>query len=80
MDELIKLRKKIDGIDKEISKLLRNRLEIVEKIGKNKTENNIKLKSQKREKEILEQLNTEYEKKIFKKIFTESIKIQKTCN
>lgn len=80
MQELENIRKKINQIDQKLSKLLQMRLAEVEKIGLIKRKKGLSLRSKKREGEILAKLKTEYEKEIFKKIITQSIKIQKNRN
>ena len=77
MQELENIRKKINQIDQKLSKLLQMRLAEVEKIGSIKRKKGLGLRSKKRESEILAKLKTEYEKEIFKKVFSQSLKIQK---
>lgn len=50
-------RKKIDNIDIKILQLLENRMEFVEKIGKEKIKKNINIYNPQREKEILQNLH-----------------------
>jgi chorismate mutase len=55
-DKLVKYRKKIDEIDKNIINLLSKRLYIVNKIGKIKHQLDIPIDDSAREKEILKRL------------------------
>ena len=52
--DLSEIREKIDRIDKEIVKLIEERLDIVEKVALYKKENNMKIFDRKREKEVIE--------------------------
>jgi chorismate mutase len=76
MDEITKIRKEIDKIDKKIATLLKKRFSKVAKIGQIKTHKKIKIKDKKREEKILSTFDTDSEKKIFKTIIKESKKIQ----
>ncbi len=77
-----KERKEIEDVDSKVFELLEKRFLIVEKIGKIKKENNIKVLDRKREEEIIEKainsskLSPEFVKKIYKLIFKESYKNQ----
>ena len=53
MEDLKKLRKKIDEIDKEIIKCLARRFKVARKIGELKFKKNLPLRDLKREKELL---------------------------
>jgi len=53
MEDLKKLRKKIDQIDKEIVRHLSRRFKITEKVGKLKFKKNLPLRDLKRERELL---------------------------
>jgi chorismate mutase len=77
MDQLTNLRKKIDKIDNDLSKLLEERENLVKAVKKEKRKNDIKILDQKREEEIIEKQNSTFKKNIFKKILEESRKIQK---
>lgn len=77
MDNLKKIRTEIDKIDEKITKLLKKRLLFIQEIGKIKCQKKAKIENKKREKKILSKLETKFEKEIFKKILTESKKIQK---
>lgn len=77
MDELIKLRKKIDEIDKKIAELLGKRATEVVKIKELKKSRQLRVTDPNREKEILNNLENNYEKNIFQQIFIESRKLQK---
>lgn len=76
-DQLIRNRLEIDEIDKKIAQLLRIRLKISIKIGKFKKTHGISIRDPKREKSILNNIKSPYEKNIFKKILQESRKSQK---
>lgn len=77
MDELIKLRKKIDKIDKKIAELLEKRAIEVVKIKKLKKSRQLPVTDPDREKKILNNLKNNYEKNIFRQILVESRKLQK---
>ncbi|MFH1284165.1 MAG: chorismate mutase [Candidatus Peregrinibacteria bacterium] len=77
MDKLAKTRKKIDKIDKIISKNLRKRLKEVRKIGEIKKNYNSPVEDQEREAHVMSSLETEFEKNIFKTILEESRKAQR---
>ncbi len=70
------LRKEIDYIDEEILDLIRKRALVTKEIGKNKKLAKIPVLDKNREKEIMEKLKTPYEVQIFKKIISESRKLQ----
>ncbi len=76
MDQIKKIRKKIDNIDERISKLLKKRAEKVIAIGVIKKEEKLDIKDEEREAKIITKLDTDFEKEIFKKIIEESRKIQ----
>ncbi|MEI7777512.1 MAG: chorismate mutase [bacterium] len=75
---LIQLRKKINKIDKEIISLISKRQALMPVVGKYKKENGIAINQPQREKEILDSLDGDLNKKIFKEIFKDSKKIQKS--
>lgn len=83
-----KYRKKINQIDLELIKLLQQRNEFSELIGKYKKENNIEIFDQKREEEILKKYqvlledskNKEHILAVIEKIIFESKAIQKENN
>ena len=80
MKELTKVRKEIDKIDELIKNLLKDRLISIEKIKvlkQSKEWAKSDVQDKKREKEIMENLETDFEKEIFKKILSQSRKIQK---
>jgi len=80
MKELTKIRKEIDKTDELIKELLKDRLISIEKIKllkQSKEWPKSDVQDKKREKEIMENIETDFEKKIFKKILSESRKIQK---
>jgi len=82
------LRKKIDGIDLEIQKLLKKRIEIAKKIGEIKKESNLAIANLNRENDILEKLKKAWNddktfylyEKIIKDIFKLSKEVQKWKN
>ncbi|MCW5197570.1 chorismate mutase [Buchnera aphidicola] len=83
---LLKLRKKINCIDKSLLKLLYKRNLISKKIIKEKIKSNYPIQDSIREKEIFRKitskgkkynLNEKYIKKIFQTIIINSVKIQK---
>ena len=74
---LIQLRKKINKIDKQIIALISKRQALMPAVGKYKKENGLAINQPKREKEILDNLEGDLNKKIFKEIFKDSKKIQK---
>ena len=76
MNELKKLRDKIDKIDKKLSKTLEKRKNLIKAVGKIKRVEDIPVIDKKREEAILSKFKTEYEKEIFKKIMEESRKLQ----
>lgn len=76
-----KLRKQIDIIDNQISKLLKKRLAVILKIKDFKKKNKLKKKDSKRENEILARITKnakskekKYIKNIYRQIFKESVK------
>ncbi len=76
MNEIQKLREKINKIDSEIALLLKNRLISVKKIGEAKKTQNLPIIDPNREDIILSGLESDYEKEVFKKILSESRKYQ----
>jgi chorismate mutase len=74
-----KLRKQINQIDKIIANYLLKRAKIVKKIRNYKKKNNLPVTNKKREIEILKKAGKKgkYVKEIFKKIISESKKLQK---
>jgi len=77
MDELKNLRKKINKIDKKLLNLINERKLTVEEIAKLKKNQKIGIVDRKREYEILEKCENQYQKNILKTIIKESIKVQK---
>ncbi len=75
---LIQLRKKINKIDKQIIALISKRQALMPAVGKYKKENGLAINQPKREKEILDNLEGDLNKKIFKEIFKDSKRIQKS--
>ena len=76
MDEITKIRKKIDTIDNKIIKLLESRKNEVLKIRRFKRANSRPPIDKIREKEIMSKMKDPYQQVIFKKILHESRKIQ----
>lgn len=77
MEKLLKLRKKIDQIDQKLSQLLEKRLAIIEAIREIKKADKKPIIDKSREKEILDKVQTKYQKEIFKKIIEQGRKVQK---
>ncbi|MEM3641263.1 MAG: chorismate mutase [Candidatus Bathyarchaeia archaeon] len=85
MDRIAKLREKIDEIDDEILRLLKERVEVSKLIGKIKREKGMPIRDQEREKEkyrdILKRANEfglslEAVKNIYQNIIEMSIQVQ----
>lgn len=76
MQDIHRLRKKIDQIDHQISKQLKEREKIIIEIGKTKKAENIPLKDSNREEEILSNCDSAFEKAVMKTVLTESKKLQ----
>lgn len=83
--KIIDLREKINFIDNEIINLLTKRNELSKEIGEIKKINNLPIRDEKREEEMLswvneisenKGLNVDYIKKIFQLILQESNRIQ----
>ena len=74
MEKLKKLRAEIDDIDKQIVKLIENRMKVSVKVGELKKENNIPVFDAKREKELIEEVIYSYIKSNLSEK-TESMKI-----
>lgn len=72
-NELQKLRRSIDQIDKKIVMLIAKRFLIVKKIGKVKKENGMKIRDKEREKEVIRNLEKQAEKFKLNKKFVNSI-------
>lgn len=62
MDELLKLRDKIDSVDENILELLSERMELVKKVGEYKKKNNKTIVDKKRESEKIDRLEAEGKK------------------
>ena len=81
--EIIRLRNKINRIDKRMLRTLEKRMSHVLKIKKIKQKNNFKVEDKKREKEVIEErqkltsLNKVFVKDICNLIFVESKRVQK---
>lgn len=75
MQELKKIRKKIDKIDEKIAALLDKREQAVILIKKLKKDAGFPKVDKTRESEILQKFDSKYKKAIFKKIISESRKI-----
>lgn len=76
MDEIQKVRKEITEIDRNILILLKKRQEKAKLIGDIKKSKNMPVFDKNREKEILDSLDNDFEVEIFKKILSESRKLQ----
>ncbi|MCZ2443025.1 MAG: bifunctional 3-deoxy-7-phosphoheptulonate synthase/chorismate mutase type II [Flavobacteriales bacterium] len=83
--ELMHLRRIIDSIDEELIQVLAKRMQIVEKIGQNKKENNITIFQLERWNEIMEScrqhaanfgINLDFVEQIMQEVHKESIQIQ----
>ena len=80
------VRKRIDGIDQKILKLISERFALLPHVIKYKIDNNLPIQDIKREKEILQnrikeakylKINPKFVQDIFKNIMVEARKIQK---
>ncbi|NPE26555.1 chorismate mutase [Methanococcoides sp. SA1] len=82
-DEILALRTEIDNLDKEIIQLLEDRFELTKEIGEIKKSENIQVKDNNREEQIIENrisqtgLNEKFITKIFSTIMEESRRLQK---
>ena len=73
--ELIELRESINEIDKKLIDLIKKRMEISVKIGKYKSENNLSILNNNREKEVIENLKNYNDNKLDNK-FIERVWLQ----
>ena len=73
--ELIELRENINEIDKKIIDLIKERMEISVKIGKYKSDNNLSILNNNREKEVIENLKNYNDNKLDNK-FIERVWLQ----
>ncbi|MFA6532502.1 MAG: chorismate mutase [Patescibacteria group bacterium] len=71
------LRKQIDEIDKQIVNLLAKRMQVVEKVGKYKKENNLPPLDKRRWQEVIK-TKKGFVKKIWEIIHEEALKIEKS--
>ncbi|PIZ76037.1 chorismate mutase [Candidatus Peregrinibacteria bacterium CG_4_10_14_0_2_um_filter_38_24] len=76
MKSINPLREEINRIDEKILNLIRERAKISLGIGKAKKLSKTPILDKNREKEIIKKLKTPYEIQIFKKIISESRKLQ----
>lgn len=78
MDDIKELRKKIDGIDDEISRLYLERMSVCKKIGEEKAKNSLPVNAAEREKSIINRVtkNADDEMKIYLKHLYETIFFQ----
>ena len=76
MEDLNKIRKKIDKIDKQILELLIERKKQIKEVKEIKSTLNKPVKDSKREEAVLKKAKAKYEKEIFSKILEESRKLQ----
>lgn len=77
MADINKIRAKIDAIDQKIGELLEEREKEITNLRRIKNEQNLPVRDQNREKEIIGKFKNPYQKAIFKKILAESRKIQR---
>lgn len=75
-DKLKKIRKKIDKTDRKIQKLLEKREILIQKAGKFKKANKLKIEDVTREKEVISRIKNPYVKAIFKEIIRVSKEFQ----
>jgi len=73
--ELIELRENINEIDKKLIDLIKERMETSVKIGKYKSENNLSILNNNREKEVIENLKKYNDNKLDNK-FIERVWLQ----
>ena len=73
--ELIELRESINEIDKKLIDLIKERMEISVKIGKYKSDNNLSILNNNREKEVIENLKKYNDNKLDNK-FIERVWLQ----
>ena len=73
--ELIELRENINEIDKKLIDLIKERMDTSVKIGKYKSENNLSILNNNREKEVIENLKKYNDKKLDNK-FIERVWLQ----
>lgn len=76
MTKLEKIRKQLDLLDDKIIKLLQKRAKLIIKVREVKKNKKLKIKDPQREQFILEKTQNNYEREIFKKILSESVKLQ----
>ena len=76
MTKLEKIRKQLDSIDDNISKLLQKRAKLLIDVKNIKEKEGVEIKDSKREEFILGKMENNFEKQIFKKILSESRKLQ----
>ena len=83
---LTELRKSIDSIDEEISRLFKQRMELVAEVAKYKKENEIPILNSAREREILEKVSSEmgepfdkYGRTLFETLLDVSRAYQEAC-
>lgn len=81
-EELDRLRKEVDELDRKLIEIIKERLIISREIGNCKKKNGLKIRDRKREKEIIEDrlekssLDACFVKKLFKLIINESRRVQ----
>lgn len=76
MEEVNKLRNKIDKIDNEINKNLNERMEVVKELKRIKKEQSIPTEDRNREAEILAKCKNKYTEAIFKEMLKQSKNMQ----
>ena len=83
MEELDRLRSRVDELDRELLEVIKQRLIVSKEIGNCKKKNGLKLRDRKREREVIEDmlekssLDSDFIKKLFKLIIGESRRVQK---
>lgn len=76
MTKLEKIRKQLDLLDDKIIKLLQKRAKLIIEVREVKKNEKLKIKDPQREQFILEKTQNNYEREVFKKILSESVKLQ----
>lgn len=76
MEQIDKLRNRIDGIDRKILKLIEKRVDLAKNIGRIKKKNGLKISDSEREREVIENVlsSSNIDKDFLKKLFRLIIK------
>ncbi len=76
MEQIEKLRNRIDGIDRKILKLIEKRADLAKNIGRIKKRNGLKISDSEREREVIENVlsSSNIDKDFLKKLFRLIIK------